>query len=615
MKKRIGLLLTAIIVALALIVMAIIQMIDEAKPLDLPLETEATTAVADGDIGGQIPDKTENTTAVSPETGTPLVNPVETECAHVLSDAWISKAGVHFRICTVDGCDYVQDEEKCSGGTADCLQRARCAVCGAEYGELGSHRWSEEWINIDAEQHGHPCITPGCSATSSAESHIFPVGSDNTAENICSLCGYQIAPTVHTHSLIAVAEVAPTCTSTGNSAYYRCSGCNQIFADPEGRQEIADLAHTVVPAAAHSADGTWKSDANSHWFACAFCGAELNKTEHAAGAEVQMDALQHWYTCVCGQPMNYGTHFDANSSGKCDVCGYALPVPETTAKPQESQAISQEGKTLEEILRPAQITILHPVASGTLTKSSTEAIVDYSNYADGYVMVRYTQSTAARLKVKIEGPTTTYTYNLPPQEWTVFPLSDGNGDYKITVYRNVTGNRYAVILAASFNVKLNNEFAPFLRPNQYVNYENAANSTAKAAELVGGISDTLKKVDAIYSFVTHHITYDYEKAVTVQSGYLPDLDRVLEEGKGICFDYAALMTGMLRSQNIACKLVVGYADSAYHAWISVWTPDQGWIDNAIFFDGTKWQTMDPTFASTGGSKAMEGVTYTSKYIY
>ena len=67
MKKRIGLLLTAIIVALALIVMAIIQMIDEAKPLDLPLETEATTAVADGDIGGQIPDKTENTTAVSPE--------------------------------------------------------------------------------------------------------------------------------------------------------------------------------------------------------------------------------------------------------------------------------------------------------------------------------------------------------------------------------------------------------------------------------------------------------------------------------------------------------------------------------------------------------------------
>ena len=137
----------------------------------------------------------------------------------------------------------------------------------------------------------------------------------------------------------------------------------------------------------------------------------------------------------------------------------------------------------------------------------------------------------------------------------------------------------------------------------------------KAAELATGKTDTLSKVEAIYSYVINNISYDYEKAATVQSGYLPDLDQVLAEKKGICFDYAALMTGMLRSQNIACKLVIGYANTAYHAWINVWTPERGWVDGAIFFDGTKWQIMDPTYASSTGSAIINKVTYTSKYVY
>ena len=50
---------------------------------------------------------------------------------------------------------------------------------------------------------------------------------------------------------------------------------------------------------------------------------------------------------------------------------------------------------------------------------------------------------------------------------------------------------------------------------------------------------------------------------------------LLEKKSGICFDYAALMTGMLRSQGVPCKLVVGYAGTVYHAWISVWTAEHG----------------------------------------
>ena len=126
---------------------------------------------------------------------------------------------------------------------------------------------------------------------------------------------------------------------------------------------------------------------------------------------------------------------------------------------------------------------------------------------------------------------------------------------------------------------------------------------------------------AVYDYVVQNLTYDKQRAATVKSGYLSDLDAVLREKKGICFDYAALMTAMLRSQGVPCKLVVGYAGTAYHAWISVWTKDTGWVDGAIFFDGTSWQRMDPTFASTGGQSAAimkyigDGANYKTKYLY
>ena len=126
---------------------------------------------------------------------------------------------------------------------------------------------------------------------------------------------------------------------------------------------------------------------------------------------------------------------------------------------------------------------------------------------------------------------------------------------------------------------------------------------------------------AIYDYVVKNLSYDYQKAATVKSGYLPVLDTVLAEKKGICFDYAALMAGMVRSLGIPCKLVVGYAGSAYHAWISIWTEESGWVDNVIFFNGTSWQRMDPTFASSGKQSASimayigDGKNYTTKYLY
>ncbi len=278
---------------------------------------------------------------------------------------------------------------------------------------------------------------------------------------------------------------------------------------------------------------------------------------------------------------------------------------------------------------PAVPDLLLPAHPGKRVARNEKAEVDYSNAADGYVMVCFTAKSDRRLKAKVTGPATEggYQYNLTQGEWTTFPLSDGSGKYEVKVYeQNPATGKYAVVLTANFTAQLTDEFAPFLRPNQYVDYADAANTLAKAAELTDGVEKNLDKVEKVYDFVVGHLTYDTKRAKTVESVYLPELDKLLESGKGICFDYAALMTAMLRAQNVPCKLVVGYVDAggsqpAYHAWINVWTEEEGWVDGAIYFDGAAWQRMDPTFASSGKSSEAilkyigDGENYSAKYLY
>lgn len=316
----------------------------------------------------------------------------------------------------------------------------------------------------------------------------------------------------------------------------------------------------------------------------------------------------------CGQTAA-GTQNTATAAG-----------PETTQTTADAADITSETMELteEEVpLAEAPISsMLLPEASGTKAQKNQKAVIDYSNTADGYVMVKYTAATTKRLKVLVKGPTTTYTYNLQADNaWDTYPLSDGNGSYSVSIYENVSGTKYAGVLSQTFSVTLKDEFAPFLRPNQYVDYENAPQTVAMAATLTADKTDTLEKVQAIYEYVVRNITYDKKLAATVKNGYLPVLDTVLTKKTGICFDYAALMAGMLRSQGIPCKLVVGYAGSAYHAWINVWTEENGWVEGVIYFDGTSWQRMDPTFASSGNESASimkyigDGKNYSAKYLY
>ncbi len=269
-------------------------------------------------------------------------------------------------------------------------------------------------------------------------------------------------------------------------------------------------------------------------------------------------------------------------------------IPEIRPDSQSSGARAQESHGS----RDNSITVLQPVAGGTAVYSNENAAIDASNAFDGYVLVKYTGS-AAKVRMLIETPAgNTYNYLMALDgEYDVYPLSEGSGTYKIGVYENLHDDQYAAAFTQSVNVTLKDEYSMFLYPNAYVDFNEASLAVAKGRELASSANSDLEVVQNVYHYIISNVTYDYDKAATVQSGYLPVVDETLTTGKGICFDYASLMGAMLRSQRIPTRLEIGYAGTEYHAWISVYTPETGWVDDIIQFDGTNWTLMDPTLGS------------------
>ncbi len=298
----------------------------------------------------------------------------------------------------------------------------------------------------------------------------------------------------------------------------------------------------------------------------------------------------------------------------------ALRLNDTDEPPRELPRETPEPEATEEEPPADPFTILVPEHPGEQEKRNDKVVIDYSRIADGYFMVQRIVETDHRFKVLVKIKGITYNYNLDTGDWAAFPLSEGDGSYQVSIHENIYGTKYANVISVSFQAKITDPFAPFLRPNLHVNYLNAPKTMTKGAELTEGCEGPLQIVDSVFSFITENIHYDYLLAATVEPGYLPDLDRILSRKRGICYDYSSLMTAMLRSQNVPCKLVFGYVGKIYHAWISVWVEEEGWVQ-VIHFDGKSWQRMDPTFTAAGTSDDAvkkyvgNGKSYSVKYCF
>ena len=309
--------------------------------------------------------------------------------------------------------------------------------------------------------------------------------------------------------------------------------------------------------------------------------------------------------------------------GGCGESDSSTSVPETKSVYVEEE-LSATSATSPPVKGSRDNTslCLVPTASGEIVYQNDYAVLDASNSSEGYVIVRYI-GNSGKVKLQITGPLgVTYTYNLTVQNPTdeVFPLQSGDGEYLINVYENIEGTQYTTVFSQMIEVALSDEFKPFLYPNQYVNFEAGYLTVKEAEDLAFSCNSDLEVVSAVYNFMIDNIIYDYEEAETVKSGYIPQVDEVLLTKKGICLDYAALMTSMLRSQRIPTRMEIGYAGTAYHAWLSTYIKDIGWVNGMIRFDGKEWSLMDPTFASNTEEETLkdfigDGTNYSVKYIY
>ncbi|MEG2770448.1 MAG: hypothetical protein RR902_06475, partial [Oscillospiraceae bacterium] len=139
----------------------------------------------------------------------------------------------------------------------------------------------------------------------------------------------------------------------------------------------------------------------------------------------------------------------------------ATPAPTPTPTPTPNPYI-------EVINAPQHL----PVAAGVEMLGSAAVTIDVSNSGQGYIMAQYTGGSGGKVKFRITGPDDRlYTYNLHGKVgWQTFILTGGSGTYTFQTFEQASGDEYYLADSSTAQVAIEDEFLPFLYPNQFVNY-------------------------------------------------------------------------------------------------------------------------------------------------
>ena len=177
--------------------------------------------------------------------------------------------GTHSRRCT---CNVVETQN-CSGGTATCTEKAKCAVCGAEYGDVLGHDFTTSWTHDD-NMHWKQCSR--CDEKKDIGPHTWDRGTITTAS---------------------------TCTKAGERTY-TCTKCGATKTEP-------------INATGHSWKFDWTSDATHHWHECTNENCDVTDNsgkngyaEHTGGKATCTEKAK---CTVCG--VKYGAIDPANHTG------------------------------------------------------------------------------------------------------------------------------------------------------------------------------------------------------------------------------------------------------------------------------------------------------------
>ena len=167
----------------------------------------------------------------------------------------------------------VAETESCTITPATCTQRAKCTVCGAEYGDALGHDFTVR--QYDKDNHWMKCSR--CDEKDDVSPHTWYSGTVTTA---------------------------PTCTTAGERTY-SCTECGATKTEP-------------IDATGHSWKSEWAFDATHHWHECANDNCDVTDNsgkdgyaEHSGGTATCTEKA----VCThCGQ--SYGETDPANHTGK-----------------------------------------------------------------------------------------------------------------------------------------------------------------------------------------------------------------------------------------------------------------------------------------------------------
>ena len=167
----------------------------------------------------------------------------------------------------------VAETESCTITPATCTQRAKCTVCGAEYGDALGHDFTVR--QYDKDNHWMKCSR--CDEKDDVSPHTWYSGTVTTA---------------------------PTCTTAGERTY-SCTECGATKTEP-------------IDATGHSWKSEWAFDATHHWHECANDNCDVTDNsgkdgyaEHSGGTATCTEKA----VCThCGQ--SYGETAPANHTGK-----------------------------------------------------------------------------------------------------------------------------------------------------------------------------------------------------------------------------------------------------------------------------------------------------------
>ena len=230
--------------------------------------------------------------------------------------AWTQNSDekTHTRICKRDTSHT--ETENCHGGTATCIAKAVCTVCGGEYGEMAAHSFTAEKAEAQYLKSAATCTEKAIYYKSCA---VCGLSSEGTADEATFFSGNALDHNWGAWTSNEDGTHTRTCTVDGCSAGTQTENC--IDANKDHKCDICDY---IISECA--------DDNKDH--KCDYCGKKL--TEHTGGKATCKDKAK----CeVCGA--EYGEldaknhtdlkHFPATAATKttegnieywyCEGCG------------------------------------------------------------------------------------------------------------------------------------------------------------------------------------------------------------------------------------------------------------------------------------------------------